>query len=96
MATVLDKVLKRQVSVDGMDYVLAVDSDGLRLTRKGKRRSELELRWHDLLSGDAAMAVALNASLSPQLTSHRAKSEEGAGRGTKRTAPKKQASGPDR
>jgi hypothetical protein len=27
-------------------------------------RPEVELRWNDLLSGEAAMAVALNASLS--------------------------------
>ena len=28
-----------------------------------KRKPEVELRWRDLLSGEAAMAVALNASL---------------------------------
>ena len=64
MATVLDKELKRQVTIDGAEYTVAVDPDGLRLTGKGKRRPEVELRWRDLLSGDAAMAVALNASLS--------------------------------
>ena len=64
MATVLDKELKRQVTIDGVDYTVAVDPDGLRLTGKGKRKPEVELRWRDLLSGDAAMAAALNASLS--------------------------------
>jgi hypothetical protein len=64
VATVLDKQLKRQVTVDGVDYTVAVDPDGLRLTGKGKRKPQVELRWRDLLSGDAAMAVALNASLS--------------------------------
>ena len=64
MATVLDKELKRQVTIDGAEYTVAVDPDGLRLIGKGKRRPEVELRWRDLLSGDAAMAVALNASLS--------------------------------
>jgi hypothetical protein len=64
VATVLDKELKRQVTVDGVDYIVAVDPAGLRLTGKGKRKPEVELRWRDLLSGDAAMAVALNASLS--------------------------------
>jgi len=64
VATVLDKELKRQVTVDGADYTVAVDPDGFRLTGKGKRRPQVELRWRDLLSGDAAMAVALNASLS--------------------------------
>ena len=66
MATVLDKELKRQVTVDGEDYTVAVDPEGLRLTGKGKRKPEAELRWRDLLSGDAAMAIALNASLSKQ------------------------------
>jgi hypothetical protein len=64
MATVLDKELKRQVTVDGVDYTVAIDPEGFRLTGKGKRRPEVELRWRDLLSGEAAMAVALNASLS--------------------------------
>jgi hypothetical protein len=64
VATVLDKELKRQVTVDGVDYTVAVDPEGFRLTGKGKRTPEVELRWRDLLSGDAAMAVALNASLS--------------------------------
>jgi hypothetical protein len=66
VATVLDKELKRQVTVDGVDYTVAVDPEGIRLTGKGKRRPEVELRWRDLLSGEAAMAVALNASLSKQ------------------------------
>ena len=64
VATVLDKELKRQITVDGVDYMVAVDTEGIRLTGKGKRRPEVELRWRDLLSGEAAMAVALNASLS--------------------------------
>jgi len=63
VATVLDKELKRQVTVDGMDYTVALGPDGFRLTGKGKRTPEVELRWRDLLSGDAALAVALNASL---------------------------------
>ena len=63
MTTVLDKALKRQVTVDGFDYTVALDPEGIRVTQKGKRRPEVELRWRDLLSGEAAMAVALNASL---------------------------------
>ena len=35
VATVLDKELKRQVTVDGSDYTMAVDPEGLRLTGKG-------------------------------------------------------------
>ena len=66
MATVLDKALRRLVTVGGDDYTVVIDPDGLRLTAKGKRTAQIELRWRDLLSGDAALAVALNASLSPQ------------------------------
>jgi hypothetical protein len=63
MVTALDKELKRQVQVDGSAYTVALDADGLRITGKGKRKPEVALRWKDLLSGDAAMATALNASL---------------------------------
>ena len=63
VATVLDKELKRRVTVDGVDYTVAVDPEGVRLIGKGKRRPEVELRWRDLLSGEAAMTAALNASL---------------------------------
>ena len=69
MATVLDKALRRRVTVGGDDYTVVIDPDGLRLTAKGKRTAQVELRWRDLLSGDAALAVALNASLSPQIAS---------------------------
>jgi len=63
VVTVLDKQLKRVVTVDGADYTVALDADGFRLTAKGKRTPQVELLWRDLLSGEAAMAVALNASL---------------------------------
>lgn len=63
MVTVLDKELKRQITVDGVDYTVAITHDGIRLTGKGRRKPEVELRWGDLLNGDAAMAAALNASL---------------------------------
>lgn len=63
MSTVLDKALKRAITVDDADYVVTVDPDGLRVTGKGKRKPQVQLTWRDLLSGEAALAVALNASL---------------------------------
>lgn len=91
MATVLDKELKRQVTVDGVNYTVAVDPVGIRLTGKGKRRPEVELRWRDLLSGEAAMAVALNASLSKQgPAATELAPEHSPGRASKR-APRKRA-----
>ena len=62
MATKLDKPLKRELEIAGEPYTLTLTTDGLKLTRKGKRKGH-ELRWKDLVSGDAALAIALNASL---------------------------------
>ena len=62
MTTTLDKTLRRQITVNGQDYVIAISPDGLKMTLKGKRKG-LELSWTALVSGDAALAVALNASL---------------------------------
>jgi hypothetical protein len=63
VTTVLDKELKRRIAVDGADYTVVLDPDGLKLVGKGKRTADVALRWADLLSGDAALAVALNASV---------------------------------
>ena len=63
VVTVLDKTLKRQVSGDGVDDTVALDPEGILLARKRKRRPDVALRWRDLVSREAAMAVALNASL---------------------------------
>ena len=62
MATKLDKPLKREVRVDGKPYVLTIDPEGLKLVPKGKRKGH-ELSWDALVSGEAALAAALNASL---------------------------------
>lgn len=62
MATRLEKTLKRELSIDGHAYMLAVSPDGLKLTLKGRRKG-VELAWKSLVSGDAALAGALNASL---------------------------------
>lgn len=62
MATKLEKPLKREIDVDGEVYVLTVSPEGFKLVRKGKRKGQ-ELAWKDLVSGQAALAVALNASL---------------------------------
>ena len=89
MATVLDKELKRQVTVDSVDYTIAVDPEGIRLTGKGKRRPEVELRWRDLLSGEAAMAVALNASLTKRQAGTGPETEQSPDRESKRVRAKR-------
>jgi hypothetical protein len=60
--TKLEKILKREIAIEGDEYVLTLSPDGLKLTAKGKRKG-IELAWRDLVSGEAALAVALNASL---------------------------------
>jgi hypothetical protein len=60
--TPLDKPLKREVRIGEDAYSLTIDPDGLKLVPKGKRKG-IELRWTDLVSGDAALATALQASL---------------------------------
>jgi hypothetical protein len=62
VATKLDKPLKRELDLDGELYTLTISPEGLKLVHKGKRKGH-ELAWKDLVSGQAALAVALNASL---------------------------------
>ncbi len=62
MMTPLDKPLRREVHIDGLPYTLTVDPEGLKLVEKGRRKGII-LRWQDLVSGDAALAAALQASL---------------------------------
>ena len=60
--TKLEKPLKRELNVKKTVYVLTIDPDRFKLTRKGRRKG-IEIEWKDLVSGDAAMAVALRASV---------------------------------
>jgi hypothetical protein len=62
MATKLDKTLKRELLIDGEPYILAISPEGLKLTQKGRRKGQ-ELSWKALISGEAALATALNASI---------------------------------
>jgi hypothetical protein len=61
--TPLDSPLRREILVDDTRYTLLLTGEGLRLTQKGHRKG-IELSWRDLVSGDAAVATALRASLS--------------------------------
>jgi hypothetical protein len=62
MATKLDKTLKRELLIEGEPYILAISPEGLKLTQKGRRKGQ-ELTWKALISGEAALATALNASI---------------------------------
>jgi hypothetical protein len=60
--TPLDKPLKRELTLGNQAYTVTIDPDGLRLVEKGKRKG-LALTWKDILSGDAGLAAALQASV---------------------------------
>jgi hypothetical protein len=65
MTTTLDKPLRREIDVEGKAYTVVLDAQGLKITRKAHRRG-MELKWTDLINGDAAVAAALNASASDE------------------------------
>jgi hypothetical protein len=62
MATKLEKPLKREVSIKGEPFVVTLAPEGFRLVGKGRRKG-LEIAWEDLVSGEAALARALSASI---------------------------------
>src|SRR6185295_10090945 len=62
MATKLDKTLKREIDVNGEPYMLSISPEGLKLVPKGKRKGH-EITWKELLSGQTALASAMNDSL---------------------------------
>ena len=64
MATVLDKPLRRELQVGDTAYTLTISPEGLKLVEKGRRKG-IELAWSALVSGDAALAAALQASVVP-------------------------------
>ena len=59
--TKLDKPLRRELTIGEKSYTLTIAPEGLKLTEKGHRKGT-ELKWSDLLSGDAGLAAALQAS----------------------------------
>ena len=67
MTTALDKPLRRELLVGDTAYTLTITPDGLKLVEKGKRKG-IELAWTALVSGDAALAAALQASVVPDKT----------------------------
>ena len=62
MATALNKELKREVLIKDKPYTLTLGPAGLKLTLKGHRNG-VDLKWEDIVGGDAALAASLNASV---------------------------------
>ncbi len=79
MTTKLDGVLKRELLIGSTAYTLTLSKEGLTLTLKGRRKG-LDIRWADLVSGEAALATALNASLTANIHSIGKKSDPPGGK----------------
>ena len=62
MATKLDRPIKRELEIEGRAYMVTVSPEGVKVVEKGKRKGH-ELSWAALVSGDAAVAAELRASL---------------------------------
>ena len=58
MATKLDKLLKREIDIDGKPYMVTLSPDGVKLTEKGKRKGQ-GVSWKGLVNGQAATALSL-------------------------------------
>jgi len=62
MTTKLEKPLRREMLLGREAWVVTIAPEGLELVRKGHRKG-VELDWEGLVSGDAALAASLNASI---------------------------------
>jgi len=60
--TKLDKPIRRELQIGEQLYTLTIAPDGLKLVEKGRRKG-IELAWTALVSGDAGLAAALQASV---------------------------------
>src|SRR5438105_13058103 len=66
MTTKLDKPLKREITIRGKPFVVTLLPEGFKLVGKGRRKG-LEIEWEALASGEAALAMALKASIDANL-----------------------------
>ncbi len=62
MATKLDKVLKREIEIDGQAYIASLSPEGIKVTRKGFRKGN-EISWRSIVSGDATLNEQLSNSV---------------------------------
>jgi len=66
MTTKLEGDLKREFVIEGQAYTLTISPTGFTLALKGRRKG-LDIKWTDLVTGEAALATALNASLTANI-----------------------------
>jgi hypothetical protein len=77
MITVLDRPLRRLVTIQGEPHVVTISPDGVRVIPKGKRKGPT-IPWQDIVSGGVTLDAQLVGSL--KSTGHSAAAAE-------RTAP---------
>ncbi len=62
MATKLDKVLKREIELDGNSYIASISPEGVKVTKKGFRKGN-EITWRQIIGGEASLNADLSASV---------------------------------
>jgi hypothetical protein len=62
MTAKLDKIIKRELEIDGKTYTIAIGPDGIKVTEKGRRNGP-EVGWRSIISGDAALNENLKISV---------------------------------
>lgn len=58
MPTKLDKIIRREIEIDGEPFTISISPDGLRLTKK-RFRSGVALSWKSLWARHDGDAVSL-------------------------------------
>jgi hypothetical protein len=74
MATKLDKLLKREIDIDGKPYMVTLSPDGVKLTEKGKRKGQ-GVSWKGLVNGESATAISLSSGPSESESEPQAEAE---------------------
>lgn len=57
MTTKLEKPIRREITVDGVEYTLVIDVAGLTLTRK-RFRNGRSITWRQIVAGNGETAPA--------------------------------------
>ena len=62
MATKLEKTLKREITIDGKAYMVAISPEGVKVTQMGFRRGP-EMTWRAIISGEGELGQQLKSSV---------------------------------
>lgn len=62
MTAKLDKTIKRELTLDGKVYTIAIAPEGVKVTEKGRRNGP-ELSWRQIIGGEASLNADLAASV---------------------------------